>query len=96
LLGRFRAGEQAADSAVEEAIFEHQNADMLDPGKAPIGVGTPYQPHPVPSLPLSFCSLGPARSAGYDNCFEIENRYLPNFLFSYSSNRARAAINKRG
>jgi hypothetical protein len=61
------AGEHAAGSAVEEAIFEHQNADTL-------------------------CRLGPARSVGYDNCLEIDNWYLPNVLFSYSSNRARAAI----
>jgi hypothetical protein len=61
------AGEHAAGSAVEEAIFEHQNADML-------------------------CWLGPARSVGYDNWLEIENWCLPNVLFYYSYNRARAAI----
>jgi hypothetical protein len=61
------AGEHAAGSAAEEAIFEHQNADML-------------------------CRLGPARSVGCDNCLEIENWYLPNVLFSYSSNQARVAI----
>jgi hypothetical protein len=86
------ACEHAAGSAVEEAIFEHQNDDMLDPGQSPIRLGTPYQLHPVPSVPLSLCWLGPARSVGYDNCLEIENWYLPNVLFSYSSNRARAAI----
>jgi hypothetical protein len=30
----FGAGEHAAGSAVKEAFFEHQNADMLDPGQS--------------------------------------------------------------
>jgi hypothetical protein len=59
------------DSAVEEAIFDDQNADMLDPSKGNL----PYQPRrvaPVPAVAL----LSRSGAIGRDTTIASKSRIV--------------------